>query len=305
MAQSRNFVEGLRLEQVAHCHVTRGLWHVKKISLTGPVEPMVETGFWRKADALAYEQLLHQMEQARVPAQRWRGQHNEWPWHWVTTTAVPGERMSKDHMRVEHVASVAEAVARLHHIRAASAGPLWGLHWPGHSGAGHLLWSCFWVIDRAKVAGHVSAALKGWLKRHEPVFRDTRVWSLTHGDVKSGNLIWHPTEARAYLIDYEHMRYHWPELEVAALLQSKFRHPKHKAIFLDCYLALCPAETAASWARDAEVFEIAQLLSKAYRRWVQWRFPWFERANALSSERRYSDMRKLVEKAGARVLDKA
>jgi aminoglycoside phosphotransferase (APT) family kinase protein len=283
-------------------HMTRGLWHKKIIMPDAPDGPCVQMGFWRQQDAQAFEQMLHQAERNYVPIQRLQSTHLAWPWTWVTTDLVPGATMRKLVVRSEHIQSVASTIAALHHLQSERFGPVFGEDWWPGSAAEQLLRRCRWAVRQSQANSAVKEKIEAWLASGVSELSERRHWVLTHGDIKSTNLIWHETEEKAYLIDYEHMCYSWPELELAAMLNGKFGMRKNRAIFLEAYLAKAPSDVADTWHKYHDTFETLHLLLKAYRRWVQWRFPWFRREGSLTGERRMEDLNKLVALAHERIV---
>ena len=276
----------------------RAMWHKKAIVQEEGQAPYVQTTFWRQQDAQSLVAVLKETQTRGLALQPLLAQGRDWPWHWVRTGFVSGEAMGGPYLRTPHVQAFAHTLAGLHSLRVPRFGPafdpvfMWGC-----TPQALTLARCRWAIRHSQVTPAVQADLLQWLERHGQVLADARTFSLTHGDLKSSNMIWSPDEERAYLIDYGNMRYQWAELELAALLQGKQWTPARQQVFLQTYLAHCPPEVAQGWERNAEAFKVLQLLLSAYRRWMQWRFPLFLHSHARGPAQRIRDMNAFVQRA--------
>jgi Ser/Thr protein kinase RdoA (MazF antagonist) len=279
---------------------SRSLWHKKVIVQDEGQAPYVLTTFWRQRDAVAMADVLQQAQAQGIALQPLLAQGRDWPWFWVRSGFVAGEAMAGPYLRGPHVQAFARTLAGLHGLRSPRFGPALhpSLDW-GRTPQERVLARCRWALHRSRVEQGIKADLLQWLRGQGPVLADAREFSLTHGDLKSGNMIWCPDDGRAYLIDYGNMSYHWAELELAALLQGRLRHPRLQQVLLETYLSLCPAEVARRWERHAQAFQVLQLLLSAYRRWVQWRFPLFPRADTPGAAQRLQDLNAFVLRAHA------
>jgi Ser/Thr protein kinase RdoA (MazF antagonist) len=282
-------------------HESRGIWHKKQLWQSPDLsQAWVQTYFWRQADAQSYASVLKDAQTRGVPMQTWLANGRTGLWYWVKSSYLHGEPLGTEHRTPAHMEQLARTLAGLHRMTRPVAGPAFRPSWAGWGEpARHVIAKCQWVVRRTTTDPAVKQLLLLWLRAHTPLLASRQEFSLTHGDIKASNLLWQPEQQQIALIDYEHMRYHWPELELANVLTGIASRAAHGKALLAAYWAHMPAPAQAHWTEHQHTYMVLQLLLRAYRRWVQMTFPVFKRAQTLTQEERQRQMTQYLAKAHA------